>query len=45
MFKGCSDIIEIDFYNFISSNIQNIDNMFDGCTSLKSINFGNFQTS
>ena len=45
MFKGCSDIIEIDFSNFISSNIQNIDNMFDGCTSLKSINFGNFQTS
>jgi surface protein len=45
MFKGCSNIIEIDFSNFISSNIQNIDNMFDGCTSLKNINFGNFETS
>ena len=45
MFKGCSQIIEIDFSNFDSSNVRNIDRMFYDCTSLKSIKFGNFQTS
>ena len=45
MFRGCSQIIEIDLTDFISSNVGNIDYMFYGCTSLKSIKFGNFQTS
>ena len=45
MFKGCSDILEIDLSNFISSNVQDINNMFKGCTSLKNIKFGNFRTS
>ena len=45
MFKGCSNIIEIDLSNFISPNTASIDSMFQDCTSLKKINFGNFQTS
>ena len=45
LFKGCSNIIEIDLINFDSSNVQNINSMFQGCTSLKKIKFGNFQTS
>ena len=44
MFKGCSDILEIDLSNFISSNIQDINSMFEDCTSLKNIKFGNFKT-
>ena len=45
MFKGCTNITEIDLSYFTSSNIKNIDNMFEGCKSLNSIKFGNFQTS
>ena len=45
MFRGCTNIIEIDLSNFISSNIENIDYMFYGCTSLKNIIFGKFETS
>ena len=45
MFKGCSNITEIDLSNFISPNNGTIDSMFQDCTSLKKIIFGNFQTS
>ena len=45
MFKGCSDILEIDLSNFISSDVQDINRMFEDCTSLKNIKFGNFGTS
>ena len=45
MFSQCSQIIEIDLTNFISTKVGNIDYMFNGCTSLKSIKFGNFKTS
>ena len=45
MFKGCTEILEIDLTDFISSSVQNINNMFYDCTSLKSIKFENFQTS
>ena len=45
MFKGCSDILEIDLSNFISSDVQDINRMFEDCTSLKNIIFGNFKTS
>ena len=44
MFKGCSDILEIDLSNFISSDVQDINSMFEDCTSLKNIKFGNFKT-
>ena len=45
MFLGCSNILEVDLSNFISSNVQSIYSMFYGCTSLKIIKFGNFETS
>ena len=45
MFKGCSEITEIDLSSFDSSLVENINNMFENCKSLKSIKFGNFQTS
>ena len=37
MFKGCSQIIEIDLSNFDSSNVKSINYIFYECTSLKSI--------
>ena len=43
MFKGCSNIIEIDLSNFINSDIQNIDFMLYSCASLKNIIFRNFK--
>ena len=45
LFYYCSDIIEIDFSNFDSSNIKKMNYMFYSCTSLISINFDNFITS
>ena len=45
MFKGCSDILEIDLSNFTSSDVQDINSMFEDCTSLKNIKLGNFKTS
>ena len=45
MFYGCNQITEIDFTNFVSSEVNGIDSMFKDCTSLKSIKFGNFRTS
>ena len=44
MFYGLSNIIEIDFSNFNSSQVVNMAEMFHGCSSLQSINFNNFQT-
>ena len=32
MFQGCSDIIEIDFIEFDTSDINNMDSMFNGCS-------------
>ena len=45
MFRCCTDITEIDFTNFDSSEITWMDSMFYGCTSLTSINFSNFDAS
>ena len=45
MFEGCTDIIEIDFSDFDSSQVTQMNEMFVNCMSLRSINFGNFKTS
>ena len=45
MVSQSSQIIEIDLINFISTKVRNIDYMFSGDTSLKSIKFGNFKIS
>ena len=39
-----SKIVLIDLSKFDSSNIEDINSMFNGCSSLKSINFLNFNT-
>ena len=45
MFRGCSDIIELDLSKFNSSEITIMNNMFRDCTSLISLNLENFDTS
>ena len=44
-FSGKAYITKIDFSNFDSSGITNMELMFDQCQSLSSIIFGNFDTS
>ena len=44
LFYGCSGIDEIDVSNLDTSNVNNLDLMFSGCSYLTSINFGNFDT-
>ena len=45
MFSGCSDITEIDFSNFDTTQIIQMNYMFYGCSSLTSLNIDNFDTS
>jgi surface protein len=45
MFRGCSDITEIDFSNFNTSNVTIMQRMFFDCSSLTSLNLSNFNTS
>ena len=46
MFSHLSNIIEIDFSNFNTSQVTSMKCMFEYCTNLKKINFGNkFSTS
>ena len=45
MFYGCSDIYEMDFSNFDTSEITYMNCMFCDCTSLTSLNLSNFDTS
>ena len=35
MFIGCEKLTSLNLPNFIASNAVNIENMFDGCKSLK----------
>ena len=45
MFKGCSNIIEIDFTLFDTSNVNYMNEMFSDCSSLVSLDLSNFNTS
>ena len=42
MFSGCNNITEIDFSNFDSSKIIEMDDMFLNCSSLISLDLSNF---
>ena len=41
LFANCPNIIEIDLIDFNISNINNMANMFRGCSALRTINFPN----
>ena len=45
MFRGCSNITEIDFSNFDSSEVNHMNSMFKDCTSLTSLDLSNFDIS
>ena len=45
MFYELDNITSIDLSNFDTSNVENFNCMFRGCTSLKSINLNNVNTS
>ena len=45
MFKGLSNIIEIDLSKFDFSHVTSMKSMFQNCTGLKVIEFGNINTS
>ena len=46
MFSGCSSLMSINLSTFNTLRITNMQNLFDGCSSLTNITFGNnFNTS
>ena len=45
MFKGLTNIIEIDLSNLDTSKVTNMSYMFVVCSDLGKINFGNINTS
>ena len=45
MFRGCSDIIEMDLSNFDTSRVFIMNTMFGDCTQLSSLDVSNFKTS
>ena len=45
MFYNCLLLTSLDLSNFITSNVENMDNMFSGCSKLISLNLSNFDTS
>ena len=45
MFYKLTDILEIDFSEFDTNNVNDMNRLFEGCTALKQINFNNFKTS
>ena len=44
MFAGCKNIINIDFTNFKSENVENMEYMFYNCNNLKNINLLSLKT-
>ena len=44
MFHECRSIISLDFSNFKSENVVNMEDMFSSCESLEFINFSNMKT-
>ena len=45
MFSGCNNIIEIDFSEFDTTKLENMEYMFDGCLSLYSLDLSKFNIS
>ena len=44
MFFGCKSLTKIDFANFNTQNVDDMECMFHGCSSLKELNISNFNT-
>ena len=44
MFYNCTSLIKIDFSNFNTQNVNDMECMFLGCSSLNEINISNFNT-
>ena len=42
MFYGCSSLISLDLSHFDTSNVEEMNNIFDGCISLEYINLISF---
>ena len=45
MFKGCSNLVELDVTHFNTANVTSMANMFGGCTGLTSLDVANFNTA
>ena len=45
MFKGCSELTELDLSKFNTANVTYMASMFKHCTQLKELNLSNFNTS
>ena len=45
MFDYCSSLKELNISNFITNNVNNMNNMFANCSSLKELNISNFNTN
>ena len=45
MFKGCKQIVKMNFENFDTSNVNDMSYMFSECTKLTSLDLKSFQTS
>ncbi len=45
MFYGLKSIISIEFIDFDTSSVTNMESMFNGCTNLVSLNLSNFNVS
>ena len=44
MFYGCSDLIYLKF-NVITTNLENIEGMFENCNKIRDVNLGDFSIS
>ena len=44
IFKGDDSLVSVNFFNLKTINVKSMAKMFDGCSSLKSINLSNFDT-
>jgi surface protein len=45
MFNNCSSLENIEFQNFETENVENMNSVFEKCISLKSLNIDNFKTN
>jgi len=45
LFEGCSSLTNVDFSNFNSNEVINMDGLFGECRSLSKVNFSNFNSN
>lgn len=44
LFKGCTNLVSIEFKNFDTSNVRGMNEMFAECSSLEKVNIGDLDT-